>query len=91
MGGVSTQPAEPVGTPDGGQVQELDALAQSSPWTVIEPARGFLRVPDLAELWAYREVVVALAIRQLRVRYKQSALGLLPICGSRLNVERHLV
>lgn len=42
--------------------------------TVIEPRRGW-RMLDLAELWAYRELVGVLAQRDIRVRYKQTVLG----------------
>jgi ABC-2 type transport system permease protein/lipopolysaccharide transport system permease protein len=38
--------------------------------------RRFGLVASARELWAYRELVVSLAERDLRVRYKQAALGL---------------
>jgi ABC-type polysaccharide/polyol phosphate export permease len=44
-------------------------------WTEVRPATGFLRGLDPAELWAYREVCLTLAARQVRVRYKQTLLG----------------
>jgi Glycosyl transferase family 2 len=44
-------------------------------WTVVAPRTGLLRGLSLGELWAYREVVVALAVRQIRVRYTQTVLG----------------
>jgi lipopolysaccharide transport system permease protein len=40
----------------------------------VEPPRG-LPAPDLRELWRYRELVALLALRDVRVRYKQAALG----------------
>lgn len=40
--------------------------------TVIEPSTRWL---DLRELWAYRELLGTLALRQVRVRYKQTLLG----------------
>jgi len=43
--------------------------------TVIAPSVGW-RVLDLRELWAYRELVVVLASRDVKVRYKQTALGI---------------
>ena len=44
------------------------------PLVVIEPSKS--RVPlDLGELWAYRELLYFLAWRDLKVRYKQTALG----------------
>jgi lipopolysaccharide transport system permease protein len=44
--------------------------------TVIEPARQW-RMPDWKQLWAYRELFVALGARDVRVRYKQTVLGAL--------------
>ena len=41
----------------------------------IEPRRGF-RLSDLAELWSHRELVGVLASRDIRVRYRQSVLGI---------------
>lgn len=42
--------------------------------TVIEPPGAFDLV-DVRELWAYRELLGTLALRQIRVRYKQTLLG----------------
>jgi lipopolysaccharide transport system permease protein len=42
--------------------------------TVIEPAGGWELV-DVRELWRYRELLAALARRDVAVRYKQTALG----------------
>jgi lipopolysaccharide transport system permease protein len=42
--------------------------------TVIEPIRGW-RALDLRELWAYRELLLVLATRDIKVRYKQTVLG----------------
>ena len=41
---------------------------------VIAPTSGWVPV-DLAELWSYRELAWALGMREVLVRYKQSALG----------------
>ncbi len=41
---------------------------------VIEPARG-LRLVDPVELWRWRELFVALMIRDIAVRYKQTVVG----------------
>jgi lipopolysaccharide transport system permease protein len=41
---------------------------------VIRPQRGWVPI-DLPELWRYRELIGFLALRDLRVRYKQSILG----------------
>jgi lipopolysaccharide transport system permease protein len=42
---------------------------------VVEPSRGW-RAFDLRELWRYRELVYFLAWRDVKVRYKQAALGI---------------
>ena len=42
--------------------------------TAIKPARGW-QVPDLRELWAYRELLIVLTMRDIKVRYKQTVLG----------------
>jgi lipopolysaccharide transport system permease protein len=42
---------------------------------IIEPRRGPLAF-NFPELWAYRELLVFLAWREVRVRYKQSVLGI---------------
>jgi lipopolysaccharide transport system permease protein len=42
--------------------------------TVIRPTRGW-RSLDLKELWAYRELLWVLTMRDIRVRYKQTVLG----------------
>ena len=41
---------------------------------VIEPTRS-LRFLDLAELWRYRELAYFLTWRNVKVRYKQTAIG----------------
>ena len=41
---------------------------------VIEPPHGW-RVIDLREIWRYRELLYYLAWRDVRVRYKQTAIG----------------
>lgn len=42
--------------------------------THIHARRGW-RPPDVRELWAYRELLIVLAGRDVRVRYKQTVLG----------------
>ena len=42
--------------------------------TVIEPPNGWTML-DVRELWAYRELLWALTLRDLKVRYKQTVLG----------------
>lgn len=42
--------------------------------TVIEPQSGW-RALNLRELWAYRELLAVLTMRDIKVRYKQTVLG----------------
>ncbi|RKY57573.1 MAG: hypothetical protein DRP95_06885 [Candidatus Latescibacterota bacterium] len=44
------------------------------PVTVILPSRGWLRI-DLKELWEYRELLYFFVWRDIKVRYKQTAIG----------------
>ncbi len=44
------------------------------PITYLRPARGWVPL-NLAALWAYRELVYFLTWRDIKVRYKQAALG----------------
>ena len=48
--------------------------ATSSPRFVIRQRRGFI-LPDLRELWHYREIVYFLSWRDVKVRYAQTMLG----------------
>jgi lipopolysaccharide transport system permease protein len=50
------------------------AASGSEGWIENRPAGG-LRWPDLHELWAYRELAAFLALRDLKVRYKQAVFG----------------
>jgi ABC-type polysaccharide/polyol phosphate export permease len=51
-------------------------VALSSQWVENRPSRGFRGV-DARELWAYRELALSLALRDLKVRYKQAIFGIL--------------
>jgi lipopolysaccharide transport system permease protein len=42
--------------------------------TIIEPSRGW-RMLDFRDLWSYRELLVVLTARDVKVRYKQTSLG----------------
>ena len=46
----------------------------SVPRVVIEPTKGIARL-NLVELWQYRELLFFLTLRDIKVRYKQTALG----------------
>jgi lipopolysaccharide transport system permease protein len=51
-------------------------ISRAASKTVIEPPRGW-QVIDLREIWRYRELLYFLAWRDVKVRYKQTAIGLL--------------
>ncbi len=42
--------------------------------TIIEPQKG-IRLPDWRELWAYRDLLLLLVWRDVKVRYAQTVLG----------------
>lgn len=46
----------------------------ASELTIIKPRHGW-RSLDFAELWRYRELLLALSLRDVKVRYKQTVLG----------------
>lgn len=48
--------------------------ADAAPALVIEPSRGFFKL-KLGDLWEYRELLYFLVWRDIKVRYKQTALG----------------
>jgi lipopolysaccharide transport system permease protein len=59
--------------------------AKEPPIFVIRPTRGFAAF-DLREIWAYRELLGVLVWRDVKVRYKQTAIGvawavLQPVCA----------
>ena len=57
------------------ELQELPSVqAAELPHIRIEPKRGWVSV-DLKDLWEYRELLFFLAWRDVKVRYKQTALG----------------
>jgi len=52
----------------------VTSTATTDEWTVIRPTSGWAAL-RLRELWAYRELVYFLIWRDVKVRYKQTALG----------------
>ncbi|MGI8536431.1 MAG: ABC transporter permease [Mycobacteriales bacterium] len=58
--------------------QRVAALAEQ-PLTVVGARHGFLAgsVDSLRQVWLYRELLMLLVKREIKVRYKDSALGLL--------------
>lgn len=52
------------------------STASSTPHLIIRP-RGRFTPVDLAELWAFRDLIATFAIRDIRLRYRQTALGII--------------
>ena len=57
-------------------IESIESIESAAPETVtwIRPSRGW-GLPDLGELWRYRELIYFLIWRDVKVRYKQTALG----------------
>ncbi len=50
--------------------------AEAAPETIrLRPTKGFSRVLSPRELWRYRDLAVQIAVRDITVRYRQTALG----------------
>ena len=56
------------------RLRSAPATPPPVPRTVIRPSRGWINL-GLAEFWEYRELLYFLAWRDVKVRYKQTALG----------------
>jgi lipopolysaccharide transport system permease protein len=50
-------------------------LGDQKRWVVNAPSHAWLPRLDIHELWASRELVLILALRNIKVRYKQTVLG----------------
>jgi lipopolysaccharide transport system permease protein len=60
---------------EGGTIAE-EGDDRPDPETIrLEPTRGFSRVLSPKELWRYRDLGLQIAIRDVTVRYRQTALG----------------
>jgi lipopolysaccharide transport system permease protein len=72
--GLSTNTIGEHEKPDVALVEQAALRHPSLVPTVIEPRRGWHSL-QLDELWRYRELIYFLALRDVSVRYKQTALG----------------
>ncbi|HEX8639216.1 MAG TPA: hypothetical protein VF692_14195, partial [Pyrinomonadaceae bacterium] len=50
-------------------------IEHTSPTTYIKPGKSWVDF-DLKDLWAYRELLYFLAWRDVKVRYKQTIIGI---------------
>ncbi|HEY2122478.1 MAG TPA: hypothetical protein VGH07_02700, partial [Chthoniobacterales bacterium] len=58
-------------------VEEKPATAERRPpchLTTIRPSKGW-NIADLREVWKFRGLLAALAIRDIKLRYRKTALG----------------
>lgn len=70
----STVTSQPL-TTDAAESQELvSASVPEQPLVTIEPSHAWT-APNVRDLWIYRELLLFLIWRDLKVRYKQTALG----------------
>lgn len=72
-----TTTAKQLGIEHAGPVQAASPSPDTlpdKPLLVLEPRRGWAAV-NLRELWAYRELLFFLTLRDIQVRYKQTVLG----------------
>lgn len=58
------------------QLQPPPDTASNVPHFAIEPPHGW-QIIDLPELWRYRDLLFILTLRDIRLRYKQTALGII--------------
>ena len=59
---------------EGCPAKEPSEEVREAPVVRIRPSKGWVSL-QLAELWLYRELLFFLAWRDIKVRYKQTALG----------------
>ncbi len=55
----------------------LSNVSEAKPFTVVERRTGAVPALNTGEIWNYRELLVFLVWRDLKVRYKQTILGVL--------------
>src|SRR5262249_22120367 len=70
---VMESAADPPAAPDAERAAVAATEARPE-ITIIRPSRGW-RAIDLRELWQYRELLGFLTLRDIKLRYKQTALG----------------
>jgi lipopolysaccharide transport system permease protein len=71
---VDTQPP-PVAEVPASASQGRTPTRGDRAWTENAPSRGWFPRIDLPELWSSRELVLILALRNIKIRYKQTLLG----------------
>ncbi len=74
MGISASQKELHLGTPMRNPADVLSSAARSMPLIRIEPSRGWTAL-KIKELWTYRELLYFLIWRDIKLRYKQTELG----------------
>jgi lipopolysaccharide transport system permease protein len=72
----SRRPARQILTVSAAAIPEATPEKVRHPAVVIEPTSGWAAV-DLGELWKYRDLLMILAGRDIKLRYKQTVLGVI--------------
>jgi len=54
----------------------MSAVAEEKQLVVVHGGRGGISRSSLPEVWAFRDVLAAFVMRQVRVKYKQAAVGI---------------
>ena len=63
-------------TPVANDPGRCPGVAKAKPHLTIEPSSGFAAL-RLKELWLYRDLLLMLAMRDVKLRYRQTALGVI--------------
>jgi lipopolysaccharide transport system permease protein len=56
--------------------QDLRKTEEEQPYQIIEPTSGWAAL-DLKQIWLFRDLLLSLAIRDVKLRYRQTALGVI--------------
>lgn len=70
----SSKPTDRTESAIDGQRDKSGIVLPEKPIAVIEPSRNFL---NFRELWKYRDLLYILTLKEIKVRYKQTILGVL--------------
>jgi ABC-type polysaccharide/polyol phosphate export permease len=73
--GVVTAPPRPASSPPA-DVSSRATVAAGSAWSENRAPAGWLPRLGVGELWRFRELALVLALRDIKVRYKQTVFGL---------------
>lgn len=72
----TSQTVSSAAAPEGGSHNSSAALLPATPQILIDSSLSSMRL-DVADLWAYRELLLFFVWRDIQVRYKQTLIGVL--------------